>query len=191
MILKNSNHSGIYGTGSAGMQVLKTLEKMNIVVDFFLDNDSKRSGKILYDKQIIDINKVPQNTIILIVANPVYRIHERLIQVGIEKWDYVDPEWIWLYSEGFDTCKVRDILHINREKIYKIYKMLYDEFSRNVFRAVLKHRMDHDLDLINGIYDKNQYFGNDVIPFINGIFADCGAFIGDTLKRIIRQNTGV
>lgn len=103
MILKNSNHSGIYGTGSAGMQVLKTLEKMNIVVDFFLDNDSKRSGKILYDKQIIDINKVPQNTIILIVANPVYRIHERLIQVGIEKWDYVDPEWIWLYSEGFDT----------------------------------------------------------------------------------------
>ncbi len=60
--------------------------------------------------------------------------------------------------------------------------MLADEKSRKVFQAVLEHRMTHDLGRIDAVYDKEQYFGNDVIPYAVGNFVDCGAFCGDTLN---------
>ncbi|MCM1217604.1 MAG: FkbM family methyltransferase [Lachnospiraceae bacterium] len=43
------------------------------------------------------------------------------------------------------------------------------------------------MDLIEKIYDKNQYFGNDLITKAKGSIVDCGAYTGDTLKRFLDQ----
>ena len=75
----------------------------------------------------------------------------------------------------------------NKDAVERVYRMLADEKSRKVFRAVLEHRMSHDLARIDAVYDREQYFGNDVIPYAVGNFVDCGAFCGDTLKRFFRQ----
>ena len=58
LLLKNGQEIGIYGTGLAGVRVLKALSQMNINVRFFLDGEKKRIGEIMCGRQIADINKI-------------------------------------------------------------------------------------------------------------------------------------
>ncbi len=186
--LKDGEKLGIYGTGLAGKEVFEALDRMRVGVDFFLDGDPAKTGLDFCGKEIRDIVVIPKDSIILIAANPIYRIHERLEQAGIKQWEYVDPVYLHLYSEGVTEKEVTMILKENETKIYQVYKMLSDEKSKKVFASVLKHRVKHDLSLINEIYDENQYFGNDIIPVVSGNFVDCGAYIGDTLRRFLKQD---
>lgn len=178
---------GIYGTGLAGQDVLYTLSKMGMEVSFFLDGDETKTGSTFRGKKIIDICSVKENDFILIAANPKYKIHERLNHKGIANWKYVDPALLYLWSKGFDSNKIKTILKENKDKIRQVYDLLGDEKSKKVFELILRHRLSHDLSLIGNIYDENQYFGNDIIGFVNGNIVDCGAYTGDTLKRFVEQ----
>ena len=68
-----------------------------------------------------------------------------------------------------------------------VYNMFADELSRTTLEYVFMHRKNHRLDLISKIYEKNQYFGNDLIPKAEGSIVGCGAYIGDTLERFLYQ----
>lgn len=191
LLLKDGNKViGIYGTGLAGKRTFEALSNLKTEIRFFLDGDSNKIGKTFCDKEIKDLNSISKDAVILIAANPCYRIHERLEKAGIEQWEYVDPEYLYLYSEGFDSNKIQEIYKTNEQSIRRAYEMLEDDVSRNTYEAILKHRMQHNLALINSVYNENQYFGNDVIGSVSGGFVDCGAFTGDTLKRFINQLEG-
>lgn len=187
LLWKDNSDIAIYGTGLAGQTLYEALTKMNIHISFFLDGSIEKVGMKFCGKEIVDINCVNKNTVILIAANPIYKIHERLSHMGIEKWEYIDPEFMYLLCEGYDRKKIEHILKINEDNIFQVYNMLADEKSKKVFHAVLQHRLEHNLALINSIYDENQYFGNDIINIISGNFVDCGAFNGDTFKRFLKQ----
>ena len=188
--LEDYENIGIYGTGLAGESVFKSLSKMGIEVSFFLDGDETKIGSIFLGKKIIDISSVKEEDFILIAANPEYKIHERLNYKGIANWKYIDPEFLYLWSEGFDSDKIKTILKENKDKIWQVYELLGDEKSKKVLESVLQHRLSHNLLLINDIYDGNQYFGNDIIGLVNGNIVDCGAYTGDTLKRFVEQAGG-
>ena len=188
-IEKNKNIS-IYGTGVAGKIVYKALEKMKIDIQFFLDGDVQKIGKSFCGKEIVGENSLSKDSIVLIAANPVYEIHNRLERAGIQEWCYVDPVWFDLYSEGVDHVKTTHLLEENKDKLLFVYNMLADNQSKVVFQSVLKHRLVHDLSLLDMINNSTQYFGNDVIHSISGTFVECGAFTGDTLERFIKQTGG-
>ena len=188
--LNNQKNIGIYGTGLAAQTAFEALCKKNIEVSFFLDGDETKTGTFFCGRKIIDIGMVPCEMLILIAANPKYHIEERLEEKGINNWLYADPEYLHLWSEGFDRNWLKVILKENEEKIYQVYNMLADNKSQKVFRSILEHRLRHDLSLIDEIYDENQYFGNDVIGLANGNIVDCGAYTGDTLRRFIEQKNG-
>lgn len=190
MIFKNNQKLGIYGTGLAGKTVFDSLEKMGVQVSFFLDQDNQKIGKKFCDREIADISKIDKDASILIAANPSYGIHERLRKQGIAQWKYVDPEYLYLLSEGHTREKIKQTIKENEDKILQVYDMLEDEKSKQVLELILKHRLDHELELISRIYDENQYFGNDLIGIINGNFVDCGAFDGDTMRRFLKQVDG-
>lgn len=190
MTFKNNKKIGIYGTGLAAKMVFDALKKMGMQVSFFLDCDKERIGKIFCDREILDISRLSKETFVLIAANPSYRIHERLQKCGLQQWRYVDPEFLHLLSEGYDRDKIKQILKKNEDKILQVYNLLEDEKSKQVLHIVLKHRLDHELEMINEIYDENQYFGNDLIGKVNGSFVDCGAFDGDTMRRFMKQVNG-
>ena len=191
LLMRGGSKMGIYGTGLAGKEVFESLERMKIEIDFFLDGDKEKIGTFFCGKEVVDINLISKDTVIIIAANPKYEIHKRIQKAGIECWGYVDPVFLHLYSEGNDKNKIEKIIKANKEKIYMVYEMLQDTKSRKVFQSVLEHRLNHNLFLINEIYDENQYFGNDVIPSVSGNFVDCGAFTGETLKRFLASGGGI
>lgn len=178
---------GIYGTGEAGKLAALSFKKIGIKIDFFLDSNYEIVGKKICGIQVKNIDEADKNSIIFIAANPKYDVHKRLLAAGIEQWEYIDPEFVHLMSEGFDRERIKSIYKANEAKIHKVYEMLEDKKSKEVFRTILQHRVEHDVLQIQNIYDENQYFGNDVIGKICGNFVDCGAFNGDTFKRFIKQ----
>ncbi len=177
---------GIYGTGLGGRMVFRALQRLGIPVGFFLDGDARKQGSYCCGKKIIDLDDAGLNAYIWIAADPAYKIHERL-ECRNMRWDYVDPAYIYLYSEGYDSIKIRSIFQEHKNSICRVYDMLEDEMSKKVFQSILMHRLEHDLSRIQDIYDENQYFGNDVIPYISGNVVDCGAYTGDTLRRFLGQ----
>lgn len=186
LIASNCSTLGIYGTGLAAREALHALRKMNLYVNFLIDNTPPLCADIDGTK-IVGLDAVDKDSYVLIAANPSYDIHLRLENAGIKNWDYVDPEWLWLYSNGIDGKQIRQSLRAAESQIHKVYDALSDDLSKKVLHSVLIHRMEHRLELIDDIYDQNQYFGNDVIPAAGQNFVDCGAFTGDTLKRYLQH----
>lgn len=188
-MLDNGTAIGIYGTGLGGRLAFRALSKLKIPVEFFMDGDIRKTGLYCCGKKIIDPDETDLKVYVLIAADPAYHIHERLESRSIP-WDYIDPAYLYLYSEGVDGERIRTIFRENKDNIRRVYEMLEDETSKKVFESVLMHRLGHDLSKMQDIYNADQYFGNDVIPYISGNFVDCGAYTGDTFRRFLEQLEG-
>lgn len=178
----------VYGTGLAANMVFKNLREKKIDVAYFLDGDKSKIGSTFCGKTVKGLDSVNSQDRILIAANPRHKIHERLNNAGLTNWKYVDPEYIRLWNMGWDCKTTKDFLTENADNIRIVYNMLEDEMSKKVMDSILQHRLFHNLDLINEIYNENQYFGNDVVGNVEGNIVDCGAYTGDTLKRYIKQS---
>lgn len=82
-----------------------------------------------------------------------------------------------------------------RPKMWQVYNMLQDEFSRKVYTISLSVRMHIlDNDELAVLFDNNQYFS---VPemhkslFVKGAFVDCGAFVGDSVEKILNAAEGI
>lgn len=185
-LIRNEERVCIYGTGLAAQMGCKALERLSLDCECFIDADEKKWGTMLCGKEIRDLKQISLDKYIFIMAAPEYKIHKRLQKAGFNKWTYIDPEILREYKEGYFR-QIRNQLKANQNIINEVYHMLADNFSRKVFEYVITHRMGNRLDLVGEIYDKNQYFGNDLLRKTKGSVIDCGAYTGDTLRRFMGQ----
>lgn len=186
--LCNEKGIWIYGTGKASDICFTGLtrllgEKFDSIFLGFLSPNPNGTFK---EYQINDIQNVKKDELILIMANPEYRIEKRLESIGHNNWIYIDPIFLSLYTRKYyDSC-LKSISD-NKEKIDEVYNMLKDEKSKAVFKTLISHRINHSIESLLPLFDNGQYFSNDIIPYIDGNIVDCGAYVGDTLKRFLSQ----
>ena len=180
----------IWGTGVAGQMIFTAAKKRNLHIDSFVDG----TETYIANQQFMGIpvtcpNQIPAGALIIIAADYKYRIHERIEKQFGNSYCYVDPHMFRKHTIDTKTL-VMETLSSNREEIDYIYNRLCNERSKQTLRNVLIHRAVHRIDLLQSIIDRNQYFGNDIIPSVNGCFVDCGAYTGDTLKAFLSQIIG-
>lgn len=181
--LKNKNRIGIWGTGLAGNIICGLLKCQGIEISFFVDSDKNKNGASLGGIKIRSSAELTAQDFIIIAANRTYGIHKQLEAANIS-YMYMDPHFLQEWNLGIDVKKV---LEKHQEQINDVYQMLADVRSKQVFRNILLHRAVHDLDLVWEVYEKQAYFGNDVVRQAKGCFVDCGAFQGDTLQQFLKQ----
>ncbi len=181
--IENAGIIGIWGTGLAAQQVYKDLCAMGYVPAFFADNDQAKWGTLYKNISVISIDDIPNNSLVIICANVKYQIHQQLQRHGIDNYMYIDPE----YFQYLPNEQVRDTINSNADKIERVYTILADTESKQVFRNILLHRAVHDLELVWKVYEENQYFDNRIVEHVSGNFVDCGACEGDTLQRFLAQ----
>lgn len=174
----------IWGTGLAGCMIYEALERQQISVCFFADNNKDKIGALVCGKRTLGIDEIPSDAFVIIAANVKYGIHEQLQKESIQ-CTYIDPVWWYYYDKGKDSTLAE--LRKNTDVINSVYEMLMDDESRRVFRNVLLHRAVHDIHLIWEVYDEHQYFGNSIVKKAGKNFIDCGAFQGDTLAGFLEQ----
>ena len=176
----------ILGINKLTRSVKKYVEVDGIIDDFTRIHTSRK-------KSILQIDEVDKNSIILSTAtgSPL-EVAAKLDEMGFTHFNYLA---FYKYS-SFDLSEppfiidFKDDYKNNQDKYSQIFDLLEDDKSRQIFEKVINFKISFDFDFMQGFTNNHeaQYFDKEIIPEIKNIrFVDGGAYIGDTLKEIIKN----
>lgn len=178
----------IYGTGVAGKSAAESFEYFGITIYAFVTGDNSYNRNEFLGFQVIREKEIPVDALVIICANPEYKIHKRLIANGHTNFMYLDPQIMRnrLWDTDYDH-NVKTLLSSSKNRILRTRDLLADDKSTLVFDTLLNHRLDYDFEGVQSVKEDYQYFNNSLIKHISGAYVDCGAFTGDTLMRYMQQ----
>ncbi len=176
----------ILGINKLTKSVQKYVEVDGIIDDFTRIHTSRK-------KSILKIDDVDKNSIILSTAtgSPL-EVGIKLDEMGFTHFNYLS---FYKYS-SFDLAQppfitdFKDDYKNNQDKYNEIFDLLEDDKSRKIFEKVINFKISFNFDFMQGFTNNHeaQYFDKEIIPEIKDIrFVDGGAYIGDTLKEVIKN----
>lgn len=191
----------IFGAGTVGKYLLKSLKKNNYKIKNFADNNPKILSRKIYGVKVISYKDLKRNLPKeqIIIASVIYE-KEILKQLKKDNINNVFPLTYlnYLLPEAFNFRKYSKLfdaifLPKNINKIYSIANLLADNESKKIFSKIINFRLNNyflsDLDSIKSSYE--QYFDKSLINLSNKeIFVDGGGYIGDTIKPFYAVTKG-
>ena len=85
--------------------------------------------------------------------------------------------------------KNRAFYRDHQQEVKRNISLLEDETSKKIYKKMIQFRCSHDVRKMPEYCIKNMYFVEGIVPHeTDGVFVDCGAFIGDTIKEYARYN---
>jgi FkbM family methyltransferase len=176
----------VLGINKLTKSVLKFVEVDGIIDDF---TRVQRSRK----KEIFQIGDVPKDALILWVAtgSPL-EVKNALDRMGFRNVSYLA---FFKYS-GFDLfhppfiTDFEDDFKNNSHRYARVYDLLADEKSKEIFTKVLNFKITFDYKFMEGFTNNHeeQYFDRELLPPIKKIrFVDGGGYVGDTAAQVAKN----
>jgi len=190
----------IYGAGNIGKDVFRILRDNGIHVSGFLDqkakSDSYWDGVPIYQPNDRQFSADERNKTNVIVA-----IHNRDVEILpiiamlrsfgygrivtlIELYDHFGKELedrFWLTSRAYYKSFEPFV-----EEAFNLWE---DDASKNLYKAIMKFRLRGEYDALPKPDMEHQYFAPDLPAWKTPIrFVDCGAFDGDTLSYLLKND---
>lgn len=174
-----------------GINKLTRCVQKLIKVDGIIDDFTRvqRSRK----KEILQIEDVPKDALILSTAtgSPL-QVIKRLNSMGLSHINYlalckysslalVPPPFIMDFEEDYLE---------NKEQYKRVYTLLADTKSKELFTRVLNFKISFDYTFMEGFSNdhKGQYFDKEILPPLKNIrFVDGGGYVGDTASEVIEN----
>jgi len=188
----------LFGGGILGEEFLKVCKSNRIKVAAICDNDRLKKGKKIAGVNVISINelkKYPKNTLIIITIMHDFIVKEQLNKLGFKNvFSHTYFATVFPKEFKYFTWQSSQIpLKKDIKDIIKLYRLLEDNKSKEVFEKLIVHRLTLDYKKLNGIVDEmeNEYFDFSIIKLIKDeMFVDGGGFDGDTVKKFIQASKG-
>jgi len=191
----------IFGAGTVGRYLLKSLKINNIKVSHFVDNDPKILNNKIDGIEIISYKKLKNNFFDqqIIIASVIFE-KEIYIQMHKDGFKFIYPlSYLnYIYPDIFNFRKYNQLFNSifqkeNRRYINKVYKLFSDKKSKQIFSKIINFRLNHyffvNLQSIKST--KEQYFDTDLVKVNKKeIFIDGGGYIGDTIKPFVKFTKG-
>ena len=190
----------IYGAGNIGKDVFRILKDNGIHVSGFLDQkaekDSYWDGVPIYQPNNCQFSADERNKTNVIVA-----IHNRDVEIPpiiamlrsfgygriitlIELYDHFGKELgdrFWLTSRAY--YKSFELF------IKEAFDLWEDDESKNLYKAIMQFRLTGEYDALPKPDMERQYFPPGLPAWKTPLrFVDCGAFDGDTLSYLIKND---
>lgn len=186
----------LFGAGTIGKYYLEILRKfINPIEILFCDNDNEKIGTFIEGIPVIsfeNMRKKYSNSMIIVTSLSYYcEMAEQLKENGLSQSLHgiiIDRD-INYYQE-FDNYF--NVVDSNRDKFSKVYDLLCDEESKQLFYGRLNYCITFDYKYISPFKSQDiQYFDSKIIHLTEDeIFLDGGAFIGDTVEEFLKQTRG-
>lgn len=167
----------LFGAGLIGSLAALTL-KNEVEITAICDNSTEKQGTMIEGLPCISPNELKQhqNPFVLISTNKYYKsVHQQLEEMKISH------------------CSLDSyVVHSHFREFEKVFRSL-DEKSKEVYSGVLLGRMTGDMDKIEQYCCDNQYFCLPKFRYLsdpNGVFINCGAYVGDTLEHLVENSLG-
>ncbi|GHT48150.1 hypothetical protein FACS1894102_0520 [Spirochaetia bacterium] len=175
----------VFGAGNTSTQYQKYFRSENIDVVYYVDNNQEKQNTIFYEKPVISLQqllefstkfKKPPLVLICSLANNV------CVQIKNQ-----------MKQSGLQNCTMDEyVFSKNKEKIFQVYDMLVDDFSKEVYSTVIISRILTSAMPAN-IVDTEQHFilPEFCVPNSNEVFIDLGAYVGDSVEHYINNRMGM
>lgn len=168
----------LFGAGLIGtLAALILKDTLNITA--ICDNSTAKQGTTIEGLPCIspDVLARCHAPFVLVSTNKYYKsVHQQLEEMSIPHC-------------SLDVYAVST----NFEKFEQVYISL-DDVSKDVFSGVLLCRMTGDILGLEQYYTPNQYFCLPKFAWLQnreGVFVDCGAFVGDTVESIVKYSMAI
>lgn len=187
-IKKDNVPKFIYGINEYALSITKALR-----IDGFIDDF--RQEKEFKGIPIVRLEDVPLDALVVtaIVGIIPVSIKKRVRNRGLRHIDYfsfcrysgLDINKKFL----FDFKEFKEDFFKNKDRYEKIYKLLADEESKDVYRRIINFRFHYDLSYMEKFIDRRgeQYFEDFLKITEDEIFVDVGGFEGETTLEFIKR----
>ncbi len=194
----------LFGAGGLGRKTLKGLRQAGIEPLAFADNNSKQWHQQIDGLEVLPPAEAAQRygksaTFVVTIwrAGGTHRFDKtqaQLQQLGCER---VVPAMVlfWKYADIFLDYYCVGLPHkilSEHDAIRQAFVWFADETSRREYVSQIRWRLWADFAGLASPDRHEQYFPDDIFSLKrNEVFADCGAFDGDSIEAFVRRQGGV
>ena len=175
----------LYGMGDGADKILDVCEGKGIKIHGVFASDEFVRYQNFRGFTVKKYNELKEEFgDIIILVSFATRLDSVLEKIyNLSKLDELYAPDVPVFGEGlFDKMYFKE----NFEKFEKVYTLLADTISQEVFYNVIKYKLTGDISLLNKCEtDVSEAYKNIISPKENSVYVDIGAYNGDTLKEYI------
>jgi FkbM family methyltransferase len=185
----------IFGVGKLGQRIFDFLSNVGITINGFIDNNSEKQKSKFNNLIVYSADKISNQAIVYIASATYFNpILNQLKTLGFTKlFSHSQAGILFLDSEKFPIEmyqeNLTEDLFINRENYLKVFDLLDDSESKNVFDKLIQYRLSLNHKFIIEVHTSlsKEYYDKDVIELSeNESFFDVGGFNGDSAENFIK-----
>ena len=205
----------LYGAGSAGIAFLYYLRDIGIYPKYFADGNPEKWGTVCEGIPVIDYHEIKKklgaNALVIVTINTDGKkycksfdealregghsgVHKNLREAGCN--NVIDYTYFRRCRKLFQgdkynlpSCSDVYLMEANEENLEKVYSLLADDYSKDVFEKLIYFRMLDDSVKIPTEPQDRQYFEYSFYSKRKDeVFVDCGAYDGISLRTFLQEN---
>jgi len=186
----------IFGASSGGAKTKEYLDKLGKNVVYFVDNDINKKGTKFLGKTVKHPSEIVMFENKVLIASVWWREIKQQLEVNFGLILGIDFFISYLFYKEMELENTQSnfLLKLKNDfnNYLKVFDLLDDEASKALYFRVLKGRIFYGA--INPLFPPipkvsyKQYFHSQVKPADGDCIIDAGAYIGDTIEEIIKEN---
>ena len=181
----------IYGMGDGALKIMRVFEQYSIPLAGFFASDEFVRGHTFQGHLVHTLSQIEalidDFVIVLAFAAGYQSLYDRINEIA-KRHILLAPDVPVAANAalaGEDLFTYAYCLE-NAEKIQAVYDMLADEKSRQTYADVINFKISGKIDYLNNCTSPKEEIYDEIIPLgDNEIFADLGAYNGDTAAEFI------
>ena len=189
-LAKSSKKIVIYGMGNGADKVVKMCNIHNIEVSDFYASDAFVRGQSFHGKIVMTYDQIKQkygngNFISLLsFATRLPDVIENIKRIATENELYA-PD-VPVFGENIFDLNFFNKYH---EDMEFVYNLLSDDVSKNAYESIISYKLSGNINyLFECDHDRSEMFKAILHPDKYRVFADLGAYTGDTIRELINYS---
>ena len=180
----------LYGTGNGADKILDELIKRDITVDGVYASDGFVRNRVFRGFQVLSYTaareKYGEFISLVCFGSSLVPVMDNIKKIAKEGEVYAPDVPV----VGMDSIFDIDYARQNREKLEETYNLLADDLSKKVFENTVLYKLTGKLDYLFQIETDRQEAYKLLSLNDNEIYADLGAYTGDTVWEFLQYVNG-
>ncbi len=180
----------LYGMGNGADKIIKVLEEYGVKVDGVFATDGFVRDKIFHGFKLSTYDELKEKFGDMVVLLAFGSAREEVflnVRKIMAQQEFYAPD-VPVYGENLFNI---EFARENADKLKEVYNLLADDVSRKTFECVVKYKLTGDVRYLFECEVETDEPYNSFLKLTNNeIFADFGAYKGDTVEEFISRVEG-
>ena len=181
--LKNRQTILMYGTGNGADKIIRELDRRGIRCDGFFASDGFVRDRFFHGKRVMSLSEAEEKfgdfTVLMAFGSAREEVIENVRRI-MARHEFFAPDVPVASGEVFDA----DFYRANLKAIDEARKLFADDISVKTFDNVIKYKLSGDVRYLFDV-EISEKDALDLLGGEYGAYIDCGAYNGDTVRKIL------